>query len=120
MQDAYLLWVCYAVLFFLATFCALALPLYGGGAVAHVAAEGVWQVVFVVFLAYAMMPLKAWVAALFGLLLSSAHIVVSVLFAKDFPHLLWQQVNDIINFYSDIQHSTWEINNSTARSFQTE
>ncbi|XP_065155430.1 Ca(2+)/calmodulin-responsive adenylate cyclase isoform X11 [Atheta coriaria] len=92
MQDAYLLWVCYAVLFFLATFCALALPLYGGGAVAHVAAEGVWQVVFVVFLAYAMMPLKAWVAALFGLLLSSAHIVVSVLFAKDFPHLLWQQL----------------------------
>ncbi|XP_017779594.1 PREDICTED: Ca(2+)/calmodulin-responsive adenylate cyclase-like, partial [Nicrophorus vespilloides] len=89
MQDAYLLWVCYAVLFFLATFCALALPVYGGSA--RVAAEGVWQVVFVVFLAYAMMPLKAWIAALFGLLLCSAHIAVAVVFAKDFPHLLWQQ-----------------------------
>ena len=27
MQDAYLLWVCYAILFFCTTFCAVALPL---------------------------------------------------------------------------------------------
>lgn len=27
MQDAYLLWVCYAILFFCATFCAVAMPL---------------------------------------------------------------------------------------------
>ncbi|KAJ8971721.1 hypothetical protein NQ317_009068 [Molorchus minor] len=62
MQDAYLLWVCYVVLFFLATFCALALPLYPSSSAAKVAAEGTWQVVFVVFLAYAMMPLKVFSA----------------------------------------------------------
>lgn len=95
MQDAYLLWVCYAVLFFLATFCALALPVYPGPT-ARVAAEGTWQVVFVVFLAYAMMPLKSWVAALFGLLLCSAHVAVAAVFASDFPHLYWQQVSELI------------------------
>lgn len=96
MQDAYLLWVCYAVLFFLATFCALALPVYPTSSTARVAAEGTWQVVFVVFLAYAMMPLKSWVAAIFGLLLCSAHVAVATLFAKDFPHLMWQQVGIIL------------------------
>lgn len=45
MQDAYLLWVCYVVLFFLATFCALALPLYPSSTAVKVAAEGTWQVI---------------------------------------------------------------------------
>lgn len=93
MQDAYLLWVCYAVLFFLATFCALALPVYPSNATVKVAAEGTWQVVYVVFLAYGMMPLKAWVAAVFGLLLCSAHIAVATVFAKGFPYLMWQEVS---------------------------
>lgn len=92
MQDAYLLWVCYVVLFFLATFCALALPLYPKSAPARVAAEGTWQVVFVVFLAYSMMPLKSYVAAVFGFMLCSAHLVVASIFATDFPRLMWQQV----------------------------
>ena len=58
----------------------------------RVLAEGVWQVVFVVFLAYAMMPLKTWVAALFGLFLPVVHVVVAAIFAKEFPSLTWQQV----------------------------
>ncbi|XP_018562676.1 Ca(2+)/calmodulin-responsive adenylate cyclase isoform X3 [Anoplophora glabripennis] len=92
MQDAYLLWVCYVVLFFLATFCALALPLYPKSAPAKVAAEGTWQVVFVVFLAYAMMPLKSYIAAVFGFMLCSAHLVVASIFATDFPRMMWQQL----------------------------
>ncbi|XP_030753255.1 Ca(2+)/calmodulin-responsive adenylate cyclase-like isoform X5 [Sitophilus oryzae] len=93
MQDAYLLWVCYVVLFFLATFCALALPLYPSSNATKVAAEGTWQVVFVIFLAYAMMPLKSWIAGVFGFLLCSAHVAVSSVFATDFPHLKWQQLS---------------------------
>ncbi|XP_018324756.1 Ca(2+)/calmodulin-responsive adenylate cyclase isoform X3 [Agrilus planipennis] len=92
MQDAYLLWVCYAVMFFLATFCVLALPIFSPMSTIRVAAEGTWQVVFVAFLAYAMMPLKVWVAAVFGLLLCCAHVLVTAFFAKDFPHLIWQQL----------------------------
>ncbi|KAF2905886.1 hypothetical protein ILUMI_00287, partial [Ignelater luminosus] len=94
MQDAYLLWVCYAVLFFLATFCAVALPPDHTNTTTKVtvAAEGTWQVVFVVFLAYAMMPLKAWIAAVFGFLLCCAHLAVTSVFATGFPHLMWQQL----------------------------
>lgn len=95
MQDAYLLWVCYVVLFFLATFCALALPLYPTSSVAKVASEGTWQVVFVVFLAYAMMPLKSYIAAVFGILLCAAHLGVSPMLAteKKFEKIIWQQVS---------------------------
>ncbi|XP_044734406.1 Ca(2+)/calmodulin-responsive adenylate cyclase isoform X3 [Chrysoperla carnea] len=106
MQDAYLLWVCYAILFFCATFSAVALPLGeiptddpGGGYVnpvrletRRVIAEGVWQVVFVVFLAYAMMPLKTWVAAVFGCILPIVHMAVASIFAQEFPYLTWQQL----------------------------
>nr|CAI5839106.1 unnamed protein product [Callosobruchus analis] len=93
MQDAYLLWVCYVVLFFLATFCALSLPLYPISATAKVAAEGTWQVVFVVFLAYAMMPLKSYVAAIFGFLLCGSHLAMSSVSATEFQDLKWQQVS---------------------------
>jgi adenylate cyclase 1 len=58
----------------------------------RVLAEGVWQVVFVVFLAYAMMPLKTWVAAVFGVFLPVVHVIVAAIFAKEFPSLTWQQV----------------------------
>lgn len=92
MQDAYLLWVCYVVLFFLATFCAIALPLYPASSTAKVAAEGTWQVVFVVFLAYAMMPLKSYIAAVFGFLLCGAHLAIASLFSTEFHDLMWQQV----------------------------
>lgn len=92
MQDAYLLWVCYVVLFFLVTFCGLALPVYPSSP-GKVAAEGTWHIVFVVFLAYAMMPLKTWIAAVFGLLLCSAHIIITTFLAKDFAYLFWQQVS---------------------------
>nr|CAH7767820.1 unnamed protein product [Callosobruchus chinensis] len=93
MQDAYLLWVCYVVLFFLATFCALSLPLYPTSATAKVAAEGTWQVVFVVFLAYAMMPLKSYVAAIFGFLLCGSHLAMSSVSATEFQDLRWQQLS---------------------------
>lgn len=104
MQDAYLLWVCYAILFFCATFCALSLPL-GDVSVddglrvetRRVIVEGTWQVVFVVFLAYAMMPLKTWVAAVFGFALPIVHVAVSAVFGKEFPHLTWQQVSIFFN-----------------------
>lgn len=40
--------------------------------------EGVWQVTFVVFVTYVLMPLQIWEAILFGLLLPITHIGLSV------------------------------------------
>nr|CAD7409833.1 unnamed protein product [Timema poppensis] len=94
MHDSYLLWVCYCILAMCGVFCALALPLGATGLLLEtrrVSAEGVWEIVFVVFLAYSMMPLKMWVAVMFGVGLPIVHVTVAVVFAHDFPHLHWQQ-----------------------------
>lgn len=101
MQDAYLLWVCYVILFFCATFCAVALPMGGteGSSASfrvetrRVIVEGAWQIVFVIFISYAMMPLKTWISAAFGFLLPIAHVIVTVIYAKEYPYLKWQQVS---------------------------
>ncbi|XP_014242089.1 Ca(2+)/calmodulin-responsive adenylate cyclase isoform X3 [Cimex lectularius] len=96
MQDTYLLWVCYVILFFCGTFVVVGLPLGPQTGLKlesrRVFPEGVWQILFVLFIAYAMMPLKTWVAALFGLALPLVHLAVSAAFVDQFHHLLWQQV----------------------------
>ncbi len=60
----------------------------------HVTSEvdGVWQVVFVVFLAYAMLPLKTAVALGVGAALPVVHLIVSGVCAENHLGLKWQQV----------------------------
>lgn len=77
---------------------AAAALLAGAGLVADAkgkaAAHGAWHVVFAVFLAYGMLPLRGWLAALVGFLLPVAHTFAAafLLLPTDFPHLAWQQV----------------------------
>lgn len=61
-------------------------------------AEGVWQIVFVVFLAYAMMPLQIWEAVCFGIFLPLVHISLTVykIFTDSFRYLEYNQVRKII------------------------
>ncbi|KAF6209998.1 hypothetical protein GE061_015753 [Apolygus lucorum] len=97
MQDTYLLWVCYVILFFCATFVAVGLPIGESGLKLEsrrVFPEGVWHIIFVLFIAYAMLPLKTWVAALFGLALPLIHLAISAALVDQFQHLLWQQISD--------------------------
>ncbi|KAI5709766.1 hypothetical protein M8J76_014242 [Diaphorina citri] len=103
-HDAYLLWVCYAILFFCTTFIFVSLPIFTStnqstfatGSLRmetkKVAVEGVWQILFVVFLSYAMMPLKTWIAGTIGLLLSGLHLAIALTFAKEFSYIRWQQM----------------------------
>lgn len=49
------------------------------------------QVVFVTFIAYAMLPLRTFVAALFSILLAAAHLTLTAIWADDW--LTWQQVS---------------------------
>lgn len=64
----------------------------------QVMAEGVWQIVFVVFLAYAMMPLQIWEAVCFGIILPLVHISLTVykIFTDSIRYLEYNQVNTII------------------------
>ena len=69
MEDVYLNYVCYAILFFSFAFSLAHLPTgYGvaapsaspgkGGDAHFVQADGVWQLVVVIFLVYTMLPMK--------------------------------------------------------------
>ncbi|BFG01509.1 Ca(2+)/calmodulin-responsive adenylate cyclase [Drosophila madeirensis] len=80
-KDHHLPTLCYGILLFTASICVVSMPTLGSVFpvdTKEVMAEGVWQIVFVVFLAYAMMPLQIWEAVAFGITLPSVHISLTV------------------------------------------
>ncbi|KQS30332.1 Ca(2+)/calmodulin-responsive adenylate cyclase isoform X7 [Drosophila erecta] len=80
-KDHHLPTLCYGILLFTASICVVSMPTLGSVFpvdTKEVMAEGVWQIVFVVFLAYAMMPLQIWEAVAFGIALPSVHISLTV------------------------------------------
>lgn len=96
-RDSHLPYLCYGILFFTAAFCFISMPTVGivfPVDTREVMAEGVWQIVFVVFLAYAMMPLQIWEAVLFGIILPSIHIGLTGynIYNENFQYLAYQQL----------------------------
>eukprot|EP00095_Tigriopus_kingsejongensis_P012404 snap_masked-scaffold755_size101758-processed-gene-0.9 protein:Tk12404 transcript:snap_masked-scaffold755_size101758-processed-gene-0.9-mRNA-1 annotation:"adenylate cyclase" len=89
MEDMYLNYVCYCILLFSLTFVIASLPVSFGLATQaefarqYVEADGVWQVVLVIFLVYAMLPMKTVVALVFGLSLPVIHLIVSAVFVNN-------------------------------------
>jgi adenylate cyclase 1 len=96
-KDSYLPYLCYGILFFTAAFCFASMPIVGiifPVDTREVMAEGVWQFVFVIFLAYAMMPLQIWEAVLFGIILPTTHVgLTSFCIYRQFQYLAYQQVS---------------------------
>ncbi|CAH1788384.1 unnamed protein product [Owenia fusiformis] len=99
MKENYLRVLCYVILFLCASFVIVALPINFGdrpdSETKYSPAEGVWNVIFVVFLMYAMLPVKLWVLGPLCLALSILHIVISAIYANTFPDfsgLLWRQL----------------------------
>ena len=64
----------------------------------YVEADGVWQIVLVTFLVYAMLPMKTMVAMSLGFLLPFTHLLVSASFTHNNFGLAWQQVDKWNNF----------------------
>uniref|UniRef100_A0A182JI16 adenylate cyclase n=1 Tax=Anopheles atroparvus TaxID=41427 RepID=A0A182JI16_ANOAO len=96
-RDSHLPYLCYGILFFTAAFCFISMPTVGivfPVDTREVMAEGVWQIVFVIFLAYAMMPLQIWEASLFGLILPSIHVGLTGynMYTGNFQYLAFQQL----------------------------
>ncbi|XP_055591200.1 Ca(2+)/calmodulin-responsive adenylate cyclase isoform X2 [Uranotaenia lowii] len=96
-RDSHLPYLCYGILFFTAAFCFISMPTVGiifPVDTREVMAEGVWQIVFVVFLAYAMMPLQIWEAVLFGIILPSIHVGLTGynIYNENFQYLAYHQL----------------------------
>ena len=99
MEDVYLNYVCYSILAFSVGFVAASLPVnYGLGyqtgetGTRYAEVDGVWQVVLVVFLVYAMLPLRTWLAFTTGVGLPALHLLVSGFAGADLLGWKWQQV----------------------------
>ncbi|XP_068141080.1 Ca(2+)/calmodulin-responsive adenylate cyclase isoform X1 [Drosophila tropicalis] len=97
-KDHHLPTLCYGILLFTASICIVSMPTLLGSVfpvdTKEVMAEGVWQIVFVVFLAYAMMPLQIWEAVAFGIALPSVHISLTVykIFTDALQYLEYNQL----------------------------
>ncbi|XP_065365960.1 Ca(2+)/calmodulin-responsive adenylate cyclase isoform X2 [Calliphora vicina] len=96
-KDHHLPCLCYGILLFTAAICIVSMPTLGSVFpvdTKEVMAEGVWQIVFVVFLAYAMMPLQIWEAVCFGIILPLVHISLTVykIFTDSFRYLEYNQL----------------------------
>ncbi|XP_055914103.1 Ca(2+)/calmodulin-responsive adenylate cyclase isoform X1 [Eupeodes corollae] len=96
-KDHHLPFLCYGILLFTACICFVSMPTVGSVFpvdTKEVMAEGVWQIVFVVFLAYAMLPLHIWEAVCFGIILPSVHIGLTAykMFTDTFRYLEYNQL----------------------------
>nr|KAG5708321.1 hypothetical protein BaRGS_034352 [Batillaria attramentaria] len=97
MEETHFPVVSYVVLVFLVCFAAFSLPLDFGMTVpdkpdpVRTPADGVWETALVVFMVYALMPLRTLVAVVLGVLLPLMHLAVSAFVANTFPSLLWRQ-----------------------------
>ncbi|OWF39366.1 Ca(2+)/calmodulin-responsive adenylate cyclase-like [Mizuhopecten yessoensis] len=98
MKEPYFKIVCYLLLMFLLGFAVMAFPLQLDPDVPGRARpllgpmDGVWEVMFVVFMIYSLMPLMTYVAVLTGILLPVCHMTVSAFIANNYPDFLWRQL----------------------------
>jgi hypothetical protein len=101
MEDVYLNYVCFAILTSSALFAAVSLPLNphpvpgipDNQQPIRAEAEGVWEIMLVVFLVYGMLPLKTAVALGAGVALPALHLAVSAAFTHNDLGWKWQQVS---------------------------
>ncbi len=100
MHDSQILWICYVLVTFLISFAVVYFPTDFG--IGHhlitngqipVGGNGVWHVVFVVYLLYTLLPLKLGFAMAVGFGLPIAQVLVAFFCATNvFTLLWWQQV----------------------------
>ncbi|KAJ8313922.1 hypothetical protein KUTeg_008483 [Tegillarca granosa] len=98
MKEAHFVIVCYFLLVFLICFAFMAFPwnlgpdLIGQLPPIYSPADGVWEIMFVVFMIYSLMPLRTYIASVFGIILPVCHVTISAVVANNFPELLWRQL----------------------------
>jgi adenylate cyclase 1 len=97
-RDHHLPYLCHVILLFAAAFCVISMPNLSGFDLPvdtrEVMVEGVWPIVFVIFLAYAMLPMKIWEAFLFSILLPIGHVGVTGfhIYNGTFKYLAYNQL----------------------------
>ncbi|KAL5007029.1 hypothetical protein ScPMuIL_015835, partial [Solemya velum] len=88
--------LCYLLLAFLVCFSVFGFPIDFGPTLqpshSPSIADGVWEVLLVVLVIYALMPIRTYIAVILGIILPVCQTVVAVVFANNYPLLLWRQM----------------------------
>ncbi|XP_074600208.1 uncharacterized protein LOC141854435 [Brevipalpus obovatus] len=102
MRDDHLIGVCYTIICLAFIFCLIYAPIdihlrhpwlhASWWDRQHTAAEGVWQVVLVTFVVYTLLPVKTRISLLFGTIVCTAHLAISVTSAHLFVDYKWNQI----------------------------
>ena len=101
MNETHFRVINYFLLAFLLCFAVLSFPFYLGPSYPGISvpvytpADGVWEVLFVVFIVYSLMPLRTYVAVVFGMLLPISHLLVSAFVtdqSQPSKEYFWRQV----------------------------
>lgn len=105
-KDAHLPTLCYGVLVLSSGLCIVGLPVqvsesntWGAGSWGqeHAAVHGAWEVLFVLFVAYSLLPLKTRIAVCVGILLPALHTIVAISSINSYQETAWQQVSSFLN-----------------------
>lgn len=104
-SDGHLPAICYAALALSSGMCIVGLPCqvaesatWGAGSwgQAQPSVHGAWEVVFVLFVSYSLLPLKTRVAVGVGMVLPMLHTIVAVTSATEYAEITWQQVGHFL------------------------
>ena len=98
MKTRFLLPICYLMQFLALAIVGISLPIHNfywgwvGWQVIPFASQGIWQVLFIVFLIYVLTPVSSSIAIIYGIVLPLMQTLSAVFLAQTFEHLHWQQV----------------------------
>lgn len=105
MKESHLGIVCSIIVIFQLGFVVFSLPFDFGSVYdtkprpLYTPINGVWQIMFIVFVIYSMMPIRTYVAAILGIIIPVGHLIVTPLVANNIPELLWRQVRVILLYF---------------------
>lgn len=112
-KDAHLPALCYGVLALSSGLCIVGLPVHvsdsntwgaGSWGQRHAAVHGAWEVLFVLFIAYSLLPLQTRIAVCVGVLLPALHTAVALSSANTYQEIAWQQVSSCLHLVISNTH----------------
>lgn len=97
MREVHFRVVVHVILFFMVCFAILSFPFDLDHPLAprptYTHADGVWQIVFVVFIIYSLVPLRTLLAVICGVIFPASHVVVCIVTKTENDSDWWRQVS---------------------------
>lgn len=98
MREVHFRVVVHVILFFIVCFAVLSFPFDLDHPLAprpqYTHADGVWQIIFVVFIIYSLLPLRTFLAVTCGVIIPVSHVIVCIVTKTGSDSDWWRQVSE--------------------------